>query len=1138
MTLICFSHTMTSSSSSWISLCGVLAAVCAVQAAFTHYETAHCECNGRSPYCLRDALGLHCVDCQGNTMGRHCERCKAGFYQEEAGLSCTPCRCNPTGSVSSTCDSRGRCSCKQGVTGDKCDRCPDGPIGLNGCSQRRQLREDPASLTLPCFCYGHSSRCSAQSGYSVHSITSTFTDGTEGWTVATAQGVAPDAVYFRWSPTHQDLEVISKSSLPVYLYAPAPYLGNQLLSYGQNLSFSLRLDREIRHPSTNDVILEGAGLRVSTSMGDLRSPVPCGQKINYSFRLDEQPGSRWTPQLSSFQFQTLLQNLTAIKIRATFGENGRGYLDNVQLVSAQRGDGVPARWVHTCNCPRGYEGDFCERCTAGFRRRFPADGAFSTCEPCSCQGGSCDWQTGDCYSADEERSCSEGFYRHPWQPQTCVKCPCPEGVTCSLAAGSLEPRCDRCPPGTTGLRCDICREGFYGDPAGATGVQRPCRPCQCNGHIDVSVAGSCDRSSGECLKCLNHTMGGSCEACLTGFYHSRSTEACTPCNCDVQGSESEQCDDFGHCRCRAGFEGLRCQRSNCPACFGPVKTKMGAYTVRLKELESQFSDMDGGLRPVSGADIEAALRATEKLVKTLQDDTEQLLEMEKSLQRRLSSISRRQLEDGQDIQNIGDTVDDIKQQHKTYETKAAEVQTLMEEMKRKLEEAKTSLRSAELPQGDAVLGPNLFSLLQTATSLADKHQTKADAVERTANEALSDSEKSLALVRNLMNKENKVKGLIGDLKTTYDQAADQVKSLENQAIRVSGEARDESKMANGMLKSIVDMERNIPLFLTGEMDAMVSRMDGINGVVDKTISGIDALQDSMQQDKATATDLLAKSKVAQQDFNKLLGRVNVAKADTEGTLQRINSNTKELDDALNTLRGFDQQIEGSRALADAAIKRLPGISGTIQQAVGNNFDTNSMLKTVNKDFNGAKATINLLENAVTELEGTFGSLPSYTGLVNEATTLNKEAMLMMTKATDTAGNLNLELGRANRLEADAEQAAAGATAAFSNAKLAKDAVGKTLQDINSFLANMNQTGVVDEKRLKQLEDSLAGAQREVEGRLTPRFRDMVDQEATMRRRLTVINRDIDTILRDIANLDDIMLAIPAGCYNNPPIEEA
>lgn len=145
--------------------------------------------------------------------------------------------------------------------------------------------------------------------------------GPEGWTVA-AQGVSPDEIHFRWSPKHQDLEVISTISLPIYLYAPgenklhppsnqllpsflslrlfplfpllsfltrcfwssAPYLGNQLLSYGQNLSFSLRLDRGVHHPSNHDVILEGAGLQVGASLGDMSSDVTCGQKINYSFR--------------------------------------------------------------------------------------------------------------------------------------------------------------------------------------------------------------------------------------------------------------------------------------------------------------------------------------------------------------------------------------------------------------------------------------------------------------------------------------------------------------------------------------------------------------------------------------------------------------------------------------------------------------------------------------------------------------------------------------------------------------------------------------------------------------------------------------------------------------------------------------
>lgn len=74
----------------------------------------------------------------------------------------------------------------------------------------------------------------------------------------------------------------------------------------------------------------------------------------------------------------------------------------------------------------------------------------------------------------------------------------------------------------SGPSCDVCEEGFYGDPPAGF-----CRPCNCNGHIDVSVAGSCDRRSGECLRCLNNTRGQNCEICLPGFYHGRVTDACT-----------------------------------------------------------------------------------------------------------------------------------------------------------------------------------------------------------------------------------------------------------------------------------------------------------------------------------------------------------------------------------------------------------------------------------------------------------------------------------------------------------------------------------------------------------------------------------------------------------------------------------
>ncbi|KAM4605768.1 laminin subunit gamma-2 [Polymixia lowei] len=1121
----------------WTSLYGVLAVIWAVQGTYT-YHSFRCDCNGRSQYCLPDARGLHCVDCQDNTEGRHCERCKDGFYHQRAGLSCTPCHCSTEGSVSLKCDSRGRCSCKEGVSGDQCDLCPSGaPVGPDGCSDR-PLSDEPQRQS-ECFCSGHSRSCSAAPGYSVHSISSTFSDGPEGWRAATAHGVTPSQVHFRWSPKHQDIEVISKNSLPVYLYAPARYLGNQALSYSQNLSFSLRLDRGVRHPSTSDVVLEGSGLRVAASLGNLRSIVPCAQKISYSFRLDEQPSSRWRPHLSPVQFQMLLQNLTAIKIRGTFGENGRGYLDDVQLDSARLGAGIPATWVQSCNCPDGYEGQFCERCTSGYKRKSPSNGAFSPCEPCHCQGGNCDPDTGDCFSADEttgHQSCPPGSYSDPDQ-LSCVKCPCPSGVSCSLAPTSLEIRCDLCPPGTTGSRCHVCQEGFYGNPLGEAGLRRPCRPCQCNGHVDPSVAGNCDPSTGECLKCLNNTRGKECEACVDGYYHRQPSHVCKPCDCDVQGSVSDRCSEQGQCQCRTGFEGLRCQRSPCPSCFTPIKRKIERYTAKLQELETLFTDMEGGSLPVSDSQMESLLRGAELLVEDLQENAGRLTESEKSLQGRLSLVSQSQLTEGRDIQIISNMVDSIKQQHQTYQREASDIQTLIQEMQRKLLGAKHNIQSAELPLGDAAQGTDILAtLLQRATDLAEKHQTKADTIERSANEALSDSEKSLALVRTLMNKENKVKELVGDLKTMYDETSAHVKALESQATRLSSEAGDESSMAEGMLKQITSMEENISAPLKEEMDAMVDRLKDLKEHVGGNITGYQELQEALQGDKAAAEDLLAQGKAAQQEHDKLLAKVNAAKADTEAALRGITDNMDGLDDALAKLRGFDKQIDDNRALAEEAIKRLPAINATIQQAVESNAQTLSVLGNVAGDYSDALGTISQLETVVSGLEGTSGSLPSHTDLVTNATDLKKELQSLGSQAEAAEKTLARETESAQRQKTEAERASLGADGAYDNAKQTRDAVGVTLQTVKNLLDAIGQPGSIDEQRLIQLENSLADARSHVNQQLKPRLQNMEEKEAAQRTRLTGLNLDIDNILRDITNLEDILRTAPKGCFNSPPIE--
>ncbi|XP_063074979.1 laminin subunit gamma-2 [Engraulis encrasicolus] len=1102
----------------------------------TYPSESRCQCNGKALYCVRDAEGLRCVKCQGNSEGRHCERCKEGFYQQRAGQSCEPCNCSPTGSQSSQCDSRGQCRCKDGFQGEKCDRSE--PQGLN-CRVRggSQLPTDPTDC-LPCFCNGHSNDCSTAAGYSVHNITSTFEQGKEAWRAATAQGEAPSV--FRWSETHGDLEVRSKDFMPTYFYAPPSFLGNQALSYGQTLSFSLRLDRGVRRPSGNDVVLEGAGLKVAASLGDLRTIVPCAKKITYTFRLDELPGSKWQPGLSSLQFQKLLSNLTAIKIRGTFGENGRGYLDNVILVSAHKGPGSPARWVEKCRCPTGYEGQFCERCAAGFKRHFYNNDPLSSCEPCACEAGSCDPETGECYSSDSTstgQSCPPGYYNDPQRPNTCVPCNCPGASTCSVTPGTLNVKCDRCPAGTTGSRCQLCANGFHGDPLGERGSRRPCQPCQCNGHVNPRAEGHCDRTTGECLRCLNNTRGPSCEDCKPGFYHLKPTDACKACDCDRDGAVSSSCSKGGQCSCREGYEGRRCHRSSCPSCFDPIKTKIDNFAVNVREIEAMLNGVESGGVPVGNGQMEKAIQEAEVVVADMKKKAGKLTDMERDLVERLNEVSRGHLREDREIQSLAETMDNIKLKEQQYKKQVSTIQQLIESAKQKLQQGKQDLREAEFPLRDGVAGADGMSeLAKEASTLAEQHQGKADYIDKTANSALSDAQKALSLMQTAMTGENAVKELISTLKTQFDKAGADVKSLERQASDQIDAASGESTIAAGMLKQISSIQ--LPQPPAENMNTALSTLHDLKKWAKGNLTAYQKLQEGVSADQSEAETLLAEGKAAHEEFNKLLGRVNDAKEMTDLALQGINKNMDGLDEALESLRGFDDKIDANKRLAEEAIAKLPDISGTIRDAVGTNSKTVSTLDNVNITYNGALATFSKLEDLVTKLEGMPDVLTLSKELERDAGVLRGDVENLKNDADDTLTTIEQEIDTEDARRGEVEQVAGDAASALNKAETTRQAVGDVLQTVSAMLDNIGTTSPVDQDKVKELQAAVNSATARVNQELKPRLRELEGMEARQRANLANMSADIDAILADIKNLENIHKAIPEGCFKTTAIEEA
>ncbi|MED6235877.1 hypothetical protein ATANTOWER_001470, partial [Ataeniobius toweri] len=109
--------------------------------------------------------------CRVGVTGKKCDTCQAGFHSLGPG-GCRPCECNPSGSLDHCSSLDGHCYCKLNVEGQSCNRCKPGFFNMQ--------REHPAGCQT-CFCFGHSLACYSSSHYSRIEITSDFFEDQDGW---------------------------------------------------------------------------------------------------------------------------------------------------------------------------------------------------------------------------------------------------------------------------------------------------------------------------------------------------------------------------------------------------------------------------------------------------------------------------------------------------------------------------------------------------------------------------------------------------------------------------------------------------------------------------------------------------------------------------------------------------------------------------------------------------------------------------------------------------------------------------------------------------------------------------------------------------------------------------------------------
>ncbi|XP_044266539.1 laminin subunit alpha-1 isoform X2 [Tribolium madens] len=520
-----------------------------------------CELPGSAGTCIQEGEGAGNCHCLPGYEGEKCDKCAPGF---KGWPTCESCPCDSRG-VKHMEDCEGECVCKTNVEGKFCDRCKSGYFFLQS--------ENPDGC-IPCYCSGMTNLCE------VALVTPKQIQTLENWLTTNQKisEVSKPIWDFKGIFSMGSYEFSNSESL--YWLAPDVYLNNKLEYYGSVFLFKvhwviMRGDTSGKPTIGPNMIIVGAnGMKIAHGNESLTV-----SNATFEIRLKEENWYHLDSNLavSRTEFLSVLSNISHILLRATFHTD---QIESLLEEATMRADSQSALDVEKCLCPSGYTGLSCESCAFGHVRIETNASAESYCAKCDCNGHSetCNSDTGECFcqhntTGENCERCKPGFYGNPLRgtKEACKKCACPLendennfSPSCQLDYLNEESEeesyvCTQCPKGYTGDHCEICDDGYFGNPMELGNV---CKPCDCNGS-------PCDKITGQCLNCKGNTEGWRCEKCKLGYYGDALMSNCIPCQCDTIGSLSKSCDfETGQCECRERFTGRTCNK--CEPGYGNV----------------------------------------------------------------------------------------------------------------------------------------------------------------------------------------------------------------------------------------------------------------------------------------------------------------------------------------------------------------------------------------------------------------------------------------------------------------------------------------------------------------------------------------------------------------------------------------